>query len=238
MPDQIKSLGTILGVWAHPDDETFISGGILAQAIKNGQRVVCITATKGEKGSLDESRWPSSKISQIREQEMKNSMKALGVSKHLFLGFIDGECDKEKSDKAVEKISQIMKDVNPDTVLTFGPDGMTGHPDHITVGKWTHQAFNKTLKNNANLYQATTTQEWIEEFVPVINKFQVFAPGFPYPTSPQDIDLDFALPKGIIDKKYQAIIAHHSQVEHMIKTFGEDFLKKMHGEEFFKKVNL
>ena len=51
-------LGTVLGVWAHPDDETYLSAGLMAQAVRDGDRVVCITATRGEGGSLDEERWP------------------------------------------------------------------------------------------------------------------------------------------------------------------------------------
>ena len=54
----MKDLGTILGVWAHPDDEGYLSAGIMAQAMRNGQRVVCVTATRGE--AADPEQWPPS----------------------------------------------------------------------------------------------------------------------------------------------------------------------------------
>jgi len=59
-------LGTVLGVWAHPDDETYLSAGLMAQAARDGERVVCVTATRGEGGSMDEERWPSATMGAVR----------------------------------------------------------------------------------------------------------------------------------------------------------------------------
>ena len=59
-------LGTILGVWAHPDDETYLSAGLMAAAADAGSRVVCITATRGEGGSMDEEQWPPESMGQVR----------------------------------------------------------------------------------------------------------------------------------------------------------------------------
>lgn len=65
-------LGTILGVWAHPDDETYLCGGLMARAAAAGDRVVCITATRGENGSPDEDRWPSgAALAAVRTCEMR-----------------------------------------------------------------------------------------------------------------------------------------------------------------------
>ena len=47
----VSELGTLLGVWAHPDDETYLVAGLMAQAVRDGHRVVCVTATRGEEGS-------------------------------------------------------------------------------------------------------------------------------------------------------------------------------------------
>ena len=48
--ENVAELGTILGIWAHPDDEAYLSAGLMALARDNGQRVVCVTATRGELG--------------------------------------------------------------------------------------------------------------------------------------------------------------------------------------------
>ena len=73
--DDIKHLGTILFVAAHPDDETFNAGGILAAAARNGQTVIVVTATKGEGGVQDESRWPADSLGDIRAKELKQASK-------------------------------------------------------------------------------------------------------------------------------------------------------------------
>src|SRR5438093_2334158 len=73
------SLGTILGVWAHPDDETYLSAGLMAQAVREGRRVVCVTATRGEEGSFDEERWPTATMGKVRENELMRSLEILGV---------------------------------------------------------------------------------------------------------------------------------------------------------------
>src|SRR5918998_1048475 len=54
----VAELGTILGIWAHPDDEAYLSGGLMAMARDNGSRVVCVTATRGELGTPDPAAWP------------------------------------------------------------------------------------------------------------------------------------------------------------------------------------
>ncbi|MBI3648374.1 MAG: PIG-L family deacetylase [Actinobacteria bacterium] len=75
-------LGTVLGVWAHPDDETYLSAGLFAHAADHGSRVVDVTATRGEGGSMDEDRWPPEKMGEVREQELVRSLAMLGVTEH------------------------------------------------------------------------------------------------------------------------------------------------------------
>ena len=58
--------GTVLGVWAHPDDETYLSAGLMAEAARDGRRVMCVTATRGEGGSMDEDRWPPETMGEVR----------------------------------------------------------------------------------------------------------------------------------------------------------------------------
>src|SRR5437870_7671850 len=133
--------GTMLGVWAHPDDETYLSAGLMADAARRGQRVVCVTATRGEEGSWDEERWPTSEMGKVRERELMASLEALGVTEHHWLDHYDGTCADVDHAEGVAKVQAILKAVRPDTVLTFGPDGMTGHTDHKAVCAWTTEAF-------------------------------------------------------------------------------------------------
>ncbi len=93
-------LGTILGVWAHPDDETYLCGGLMARAVRAGDRVVCVTATRGELGSPDEERWPSGpELAAVRTAEMETALAYLGVTEHHWLDYPDGGCgDVDQND--------------------------------------------------------------------------------------------------------------------------------------------
>ena len=82
--------GTILSIWAHPDDETYLAAGIMATAVDNGDRVVCVSATAGEHGTADPIVWPPARLGQVRRWEANAAMAVLGVTEHRFLGYEDG----------------------------------------------------------------------------------------------------------------------------------------------------
>ena len=102
----MKELGTILGIWAHPDDETYLAAGLMARAARDGARVFCVTATKGEGGSWDEKRWPSKTMGEVRAAELLASLDLLGVKEHLWLGYIDGACADIPAGEAVARSSR------------------------------------------------------------------------------------------------------------------------------------
>jgi LmbE family N-acetylglucosaminyl deacetylase len=232
---QQGSLGTMLGVWAHPDDETYLTAGLMAQAVREGRRVVCVTATRGEGGSFDEERWPSATMGTVREAELMRSLQILGVTEHHWLEYRDGKCAQADPEEATGKVRAIMEEVEPDSILTFGPDGMTDHPDHKAVCAWTTESFTRAAKPGAGLYYATMTPEWAEEFVPRMNRFNVFMSKDTPPITPRDrLDVDFSLSSELLELKLQAIEAHVSQVEGMLNAFGQDFFREAHKAEFFK----
>ena len=137
----ISDLGTILSVWAHRDDEGYCCGGIMAAAVATGQRVVCVTATRGELGSTDESRWPNGpELAAVRTQELAAALAILGVTEHHWLDYPDGGCHEVDESEAVGRLRALIDEVQPDTILTFGPDGGTWHSDHIAVSSWASAA--------------------------------------------------------------------------------------------------
>ena len=167
-------LGTILGVWAHPDDDIYLSAGLMTVAAAAGNRVVDVTATRGEGGSMDYQRWPADRMAEVRSEEMRRSLEILGVAEHRFLdGVIDVDMETPLDASGARQVSAIMREVRPDTVLTFGPDGMTGHPDHISVGRWTTAAHAEAAPN-ALLAYATNTPEWLAEFREPLDRLNVF----------------------------------------------------------------
>ena len=233
----MDGLGTTLGVWAHPDDETYLSAGLMAKAVRDGSRVYCVTATRGEGGSMDEERWPSAKMGEVREQELLRGFAALGVTEHEFLGLPDIDMDSPLPESGAGRILELMQEVQPNTVLTFGPDGMTGHAAHMSVSRWATDAFRLAAPEGARLYYAVYTQEWADEFVPEMNRFDVFRPGTPPVVPREDLAIAFELPPDLMDAKIRAIEEHVSQVEGMVEAFGEDFFRRAMREESFRLVD-
>src|SRR2546428_3541559 len=113
-------LGAVLGVWAHPDDEAYLTAGLMAAAVRSGSRVVCVTATRGEEGSWDEERWPTSRMGAVREAELMGSMKVLGVTEHRWLDYHDGTCASVDRAEGTQRVEAIIHEVKPDSVFTFG----------------------------------------------------------------------------------------------------------------------
>lgn len=225
-------LGTILGVWAHPDDEAFLSSGLMANAVRKGDRVVCVTATRGELGSWDEERWPTESMALVREAELKASLEVLGVTEHHWLEYEDGACGDVPIEEATERVAAFMKDLEPDSVLTFGPEGMTGHPDHEAVSRWTSEAFRRAAKSGARLYHATKTPEYLKRMGPVLGSV-VFAPERPPVTAREELAIDFELDEELLDLKMKALEAHRSQVEGLLTVFGPELFREDASMEWF-----
>lgn len=230
----MDELGTVLGVWGHPDDETYLSAGLMARAASAGSRVVDVTATRGEGGSMDEERWPPETMGEIRERELLRSLAVLGVHEHRFLGLPDIDMDTALPEEGAARVRALMQEVDPDTVLTFGPEGMTGHEAHKSVSRWATEAFRDVAKPGAKLFYAVYTQEWADEFVPKLNGFDMFRPGTP-PIHPRaDLAIAYVLPPEALDLKMRAIMEHESQVEALFDAFGEDFFRRAMREESFR----
>ena len=227
-------LGTVLGVWAHPDDETYLSAGLMAAAVRAGSRVVCVTATRGEGGSTDEERWPPATMAAVRERELLRSFEILGVTDHRFLDLPDVDMETGLPQSGAADVAAVMAEVRPDTVLTFGPDGMTGHRAHQDVGRWTTEAFTVSAAAGARLHYATTSPAWAAEFVPEMNRFDVFLPGTPPVTPVEEMSIRCELDPELLELKLRAIGEHESQVGAMIEAFGPDFFRRAMREESFR----
>src|SRR5258708_19787811 len=135
----------LMAVLAHPDDESLGSGGILAKYAAEGIETSLVTATRGGRGWFgDERENPGLEaLGQIREAELQAAAEALGIRSVNFLDYIDGELDQAHPSEVVAKIAGHLRHVKPDVVVTFGPDGSYGHPDHIAIAHFTTPAIIK-----------------------------------------------------------------------------------------------
>ncbi len=131
---------TLMAILAHPDDETFPVGGTMAKAAAEGKRVHLITATRGEQDIFGKSR---TETAVIRETELRRACAQLGVRQLTFLDYVDGTLANIPDSEGADRLLALMRQSPPDVVVTFGPDGISGHPDHLAVYRWTTTAFDQ-----------------------------------------------------------------------------------------------
>ena len=229
----IAALGTILGVWAHPDDEAYLSAGLMALARRNGSRVAVATATLGERGTDDPDTWPPERLAPRRRIEMAQSLAELGVDDHRWLGFEDGRCDSVDHSEGAEAVASVIRSVKPDTILTFGPDGMTGHPDHRAVSSWTTAAWEQTGRT-ARLWFATLTPAFHEQWGPLNDEVGLWSGGQPPVTEPAALATEVHLGGEILERKLAALRAHTSQTTGLIEAVGPDRFRSWWATESFR----
>lgn len=231
----VRRLGAILGVWAHPDDETYLSGGVMAAAVEAGQRVACVTATAGERGTDDPARWPPWRLARLRRRELAEALRTLGVDDHTWLGFPDGGCADVSDEEAAARIIRVIERVRPDTILTFGSDGVTGHPDHITVGRWARRAA-ASAATDPSVLAAAKPPGWVRRFADLNGRFDMFRPGHPRPTPPWQLAVDLRLLDRLLDRKVAALRAQASQTAQLVEGFGADRWREWVRREAFRRI--
>jgi LmbE family N-acetylglucosaminyl deacetylase len=229
--EDLARLGTIVGVWAHPDDEAYLSAGLMAAAVERGQRVLCVTATHGERGTNDPVNWPPHRLARLREHELAASLTTLGVREHRWLDYDDGACDRVTERDGARAIEEMLVEVGADTVVTFGPDGMTGHPDHIAVGRWATDAGRDA--GVATVLHATTTEAWARRFADVHHRLRIFGADGPPQTAEHDLAVALDLPARVLDLKIAALCAQPSQTSELMSLMGESVYRQWWARECF-----
>jgi len=130
----------LLAIFAHPDDETYRAGGTLALLAGRGVRVWVLCATRGEAGVPGLS---PEQAGQVRERELRCACRALGIEPPRFLDYQDGTLAQVDEDQAVKRVVRVVRKLRPQVLLTWPPDGVSGHPDHVAVSRWTGEAFRR-----------------------------------------------------------------------------------------------
>lgn len=129
---------TLMAVFAHPDDEAFGTGGTLSKYAAQGCDVYLVTATRGEAGEIAEADLATSAdLPLVREQELCCACEVYGIHPPRFLDYPDGLLPLIHQGQAVGKVVRLIRDLRPQVVITFGPEGIYGHYDHIAVHRWT-----------------------------------------------------------------------------------------------------
>jgi LmbE family N-acetylglucosaminyl deacetylase len=132
----------LLGMFAHPDDETFCAGGTLAKAVAAGAEALVVSATRGQAGQIRDAAVATRRtLGQVREQELRLACRRLGVQHAVCLDLMDGALSEIDPSILTAEVVRIIREFRPDVLITFGPAGAYGHPDHIAVSAAATDAF-------------------------------------------------------------------------------------------------
>ncbi len=132
---------TILAVFAHPDDETTVSP-LLAKYAAEGHDVYLVTVTSGQMGISNTDIPAGPQLGAVREKELRCAAARLGIHQPFLLQFEDGNVARSEAlASIVKRLREIVNKVKPDVIITFGPEGVSGHPDHRIVGAAASEVF-------------------------------------------------------------------------------------------------
>jgi LmbE family N-acetylglucosaminyl deacetylase len=150
---------SLMVILAHPDDESFPIGGTLAKYAAAGAVITLITATCGQQGIPDQA--PDA-VSAIRAGELRAAAHALGITEVRMLGYTDGALADEPQDEVRRRLIALLRTHRPAAVITFGPDGISGHPDHLAISRLTTEAFQVAKLPHARLYYIAPSEATLQ----------------------------------------------------------------------------
>ena len=171
----------------------------MSRVLRVGGRVVLAFATRGEAGGVGD---PDA-LADLRERELRTAMAGLCVRDIRILGYADGECSNADADEAFRAITALIEDVRPDVIVTFGPDGVTGHPDHAAVSAWTTAAA-AALGHDRLLY-ATMTDEFMIQHDALHSELGVWMGDEPSSVAESDLALRMIPTSGERELKRRAL---------------------------------
>lgn len=226
----------VLMVFAHPDDETFATGGTIALFTKQGIETQVISATTGQAGQTGEyGDISKDELSKIRVKEHAEAAKILGISKIHYLGLMDGELINHPVSELRQMIMSILEKENPDIIITWEKNGVSNHPDHKQMSVATTEAFKKwmpSVKKHVRLYYVAVKKSYIEAY----EKAGLLTTAFGKPQGTPDEHITTVIDiTDVFDIKDKAARAHFSQIKDW-----ERFLKRTevvdYKKEFYELV--
>ncbi len=150
----LEQTKTVVAVGAHPDDIEWYTGGTLDVLIKKGVDVVVIMLTDGGKNSDPD----------VRKKEQLAAAHTIGYKKVFFFNYPDGQLDEQNQNEVIEKIKEVYKQYNADTIISFDPyvqGPLYHHKDHIAAGKAAIKAAKQSNIEKVYLFHSGRPDTWV-----------------------------------------------------------------------------
>ena len=230
----------LLGIWAHPDDECYLSAGLMARVVAPGGAVRIVCATRGEYGTGEPALAGTTAFAAERQAELEASLGALGVTDVEFLGLADGSCDAADDCEMAARIAAEIGRFDADTVVTFGPDGITGHADHRAVNRWTTAAIEDAHPGVELLYACVTVDQAARHRTmhDSIGLFADLPGGRAAAVGMDEVALRCSLDDAELGRKRRALACHGSQTDALAELIGEETYLGWWRDECFRRPTL
>lgn len=190
----------VLLIFAHPDDESFAMGGTIAKMAAEGADIRLAVATRGEAGKTA-GLCNEAELASVREQELKKAAEILGISQVRFLDYRDKEVASAPPLKILEQLVSLIREFRPQLVITFGPDGASGHRDHRAIHYWVAAAVYMSGRHG--------TPEWGERYA--VPRLCYIHSAWRVPFGEWPV-VDYTIPIAeYADVKWEAVKAHQTQ---------------------------
>ncbi len=226
----------LLGIWAHPDDEAYLSADLMARTVEAGGSVTVVTLTDGEGGFDDDDQRSDAVKAAHRRSELASAMARIGVRDVRFLGVADGGVADHRPTPLIERMARIMRRVQPDVTVTFGPDGITRHPDHVACSSLVTRAWSET--RIGELWYATKSDDWLSRWSELHSRLGVIMGERDADnggaTSPAVADHRFTIADDRLAGKRHVLAAHRSQTANIAAYMGEETYLEWIAEECFR----
>lgn len=231
----------LLGVFAHPDDETYSVGGCIARYSQEGIGSTILSFTRGEAGQItDGSGATRETLADVREAELRAACAIVGCDDVRIVGTPDG--GTTVTDEGVGFIVRIIEELRPEVIVTMEPDGITRHPDHRAVSLMTVKAVERVVGAgmSVRLYMSAIPQSVFDEWMGHLE-----AAGMPHdpndPLAPQPApDATIACTVDIGDalgRKIDALWAHKTQSQEFIGSMPEAVVRTVLAQEAFQRAH-
>jgi LmbE family N-acetylglucosaminyl deacetylase len=244
----------LMSILAHPDDESMGTGGILAKYAAEGVETYLVTATRGERGWWGEGdAYPGPEaVGNTREKELHAVAQVLGLREFSLLGYLDKELDRANPEEVIGKLVTHLRRVRPQVVVSFGPYGYYGHPDHIAISQFATAAVVAAADPSYDgkqaepphrvdkLYYLAATKEEQEVYQAAFGELDTVVDGqerdaTPWPDWAVTTRIDTS---GHWETIWQAIACHRSQLPgyQSLLDLPEEHHRKLWGAQTFYRV--
>jgi LmbE family N-acetylglucosaminyl deacetylase len=234
--------GGVLAVFAHPDDESLLAGGTLAACAQAGLEVGLLSLTRGELGEIaDPALATRDELAAVRARELEAAGRALGASWTECLDFPDGSLEWAPEDEVRGAVARRIADHGPRAVITFAPEGLYWHPDHLATHRLTVDAV-AGASQPLWLYGATWPVGLAERLTSEVRALGLAAGLWglePAAFGAEEETITTVLDVSpFLSAKLAALRAHRSQLgsEHLLATIPDEVAARLLAREYFVRL--